>query len=276
MARKSTRVSRRMLLTWFMLGGFIFLFAPQTITSRFHLAFARMFSLPLSLGRGISLATRASSSAETVSRREYDKLSAAYNQQTNDLYNVTQQRDREYEKAAKLSGLLSVPDWKRMSFIIAHIVTDSDRAKTEFIINRGRDDGLTKGQFVLGDKAIIGTISEVLATTAKTKLITAPTSRIPIKVIRLNGDKQISVADGMLQGAGDNTAKIPLIPVKTSIEIGDIVYARQQTGLDVPIVVGKVTQCKKDNKNPLLWDITVKPLCDIEKLTDVAIIASKK
>lgn len=276
MARKSSRVSRRMLLTWFMLGGFIFLFAPQTITSRFHLAFARIFSLPLSLGRGISLATRVSSSAETVSRQEYERLYTEYNQTMNHLHNVTQQRDLEYEKVTQLSGLRSIPDWSRMNFVPAHIVTISDRTQTELIIDRGQTDSLTKGQFVLSDNAVIGTISDVTATRAKIKLITDPTSRIPVKVIRSTGDKQISVTDALLHGSSDSTAKIPLIPLKTSIQPGDIVYARQQPGLNVPIVIGKITQCKKDNKNPLLWDITVKPLYDIEKLTTVAVIVEKK
>jgi rod shape-determining protein MreC len=265
-----------MLLTWLMLGGFIFLFAPPAITSRFHLAFARIFSLPLSLGRSISLATRASSSAETVSRREYDRLNTEYNQLMSHLHNVTQQRDQEYEKAAKLAGLRAIPDWNRMNFVPAHIVTVSDRTQTELIINRGQTDGLVKGQFVLGDNAVIGTISDCSATRAKIKLITDPTSRIPVKVIRSTGDKQISVTDGLLHGSSDNTPRIPLIPLKTGIEAGDIVYARQQPGLGVPIVIGKIAQCKKDNKNPLLWDITVQPLCDIEKLADVAVIVEKK
>ena len=30
--------------------------------------------------------------------------------------------------------------------------------------------------------------------------------------------------------------------------------------------------CKSNDENPLLWDITVKPACDIKTLTDVAVI----
>ena len=42
--------------------------------------------------------------------------------------------------------------------------------------------------------------------------------------------------------------------------------------LDSAMVVGEVQQCKRDNKNPALWDITVKPSCDITKLSNVAVI----
>jgi cell shape-determining protein MreC len=38
------------------------------------------------------------------------------------------------------------------------------------------------------------------------------------------------------------------------------------------MIVGEVQQCKRDNKNPALWDITVKPSCDITKLNNVAVL----
>jgi len=38
------------------------------------------------------------------------------------------------------------------------------------------------------------------------------------------------------------------------------------------MIIGKVAQCKRDDQNPSLWDITVKPACDIERLTSVAVI----
>jgi len=33
-----------------------------------------------------------------------------------------------------------------------------------------------------------------------------------------------------------------------------------------------VVQCKRDGKNPALWDITVKPVYDISTLNSVAVI----
>ena len=34
----------------------------------------------------------------------------------------------------------------------------------------------------------------------------------------------------------------------------------------------KAGKVRRDNKNPSLWDITVKPGCDITKLSNVAVI----
>ena len=38
------------------------------------------------------------------------------------------------------------------------------------------------------------------------------------------------------------------------------------------MIVGTVARCKSNSENPLLWDITVKPACDIETVTEVAVI----
>ena len=44
-----------MLFTWFMLTGLIFLFTPQTLTSKFQLAFVHVFRWPLSIGADLAL-----------------------------------------------------------------------------------------------------------------------------------------------------------------------------------------------------------------------------
>jgi len=41
--------------------------------------------------------------------------------------------------------------------------------------------------------------------------------------------------------------------------------------LDMPMIIGKVAQCKL-NAQPLLWDITVEPVCDIQKAENVVVI----
>jgi hypothetical protein len=52
-----------------------------------------------------------------------------------------------------------------------------------------------------------------------------------------------------------------------------VVYAQKKLGfLSTPVIVGMVAECESNKDNPLLWDITVKPACDIEDLTEVSII----
>lgn len=249
-----------MLLTWSMLAGFIFLLAPQNWTNKFQFAFARIFYWPLSMCRSISLhAHMQPILTDVVPRREYNKLQ-------NHLTNIIAQRDQARREVETLSGLRNRFGLDSAALVLADVYTVSiNGSQSEFIINRGKNDGLLKDQFVLGDNSIIGTISDVDSRTARVKLITDSTSNIAVK---------IAGVDRVMQGTGNNSAKIPMLSIKKhKVKVGDIVHVRKKPGfLDVPMVAGKVTQCKRDDENPRLWDIIVKPVCDIETLNDVAVI----
>ena len=261
MARKQIRVSKRMLFTWFMLAGFIFLFAPQNITNRFQFAFARIFRWPLSIGRSISLSARVRQPfTDVVPRREYNKLQ-------NHLANVIEQLNLEHKKVEKLSGLRIRLPLEGARLVPADVVRVSiGGLQSRLIINRGRSDGLAEGQFVLGDNSIIGTICELAYRQAQIKLFTDPASRIEVKIAGSNIYR-------LMHGDGGNSAKIPMVSAENKINVGDKVFAREKPGLlDAPMIIGKVAQCKEDDEKPLLWDITVRPACDIEGLRDVAVI----
>ncbi|UCE99222.1 MAG: rod shape-determining protein MreC [Planctomycetota bacterium] len=260
MAKKQFRLSRQMLFTYLLLAGFIFLFAPQNLTKKLQFAFARIFCRPLSIGRNISLSARAQQVfADVVSRREYNKLQ-------NHLANVTKELLEKNQKLEELSGLRSrLQALEGAKLLLADVITASiNGSRCELIINRGEDDELAEGQFVLGENSIIGTITDVTPRTAKTKLITDPTSKMAVYIRK---------SKTVIQGNGRSSAKVKLLSIEHKVKTGDYVYAARKSGLlDTPIVVGTVAQCKRDDENPMLWDIIVKPVCDIKKINEVAVI----
>ena len=260
MAKKQVRVSERMLLTWFMLAGFILLFAPQSLTNKFQFAFARIFRRPLSIGRSFTLSAHTHQPlTDVVNRREYNRL-------RNQLANTTEWLAQERQKVERLSGIRNRAVWKGVNFVLADVITASDRSHNRLIINRGENDGLANGQFVLGNYSIIGTISDVDSRTAQVRLVTDPTAKTAIKITELN-------VTTIMQGNGNNSAKVQLLSRKHKIKIGYVVFAQKKPGfLGTPMIIGTVTQYKTDDENPLLWDITVKPACDIERLNNVAVI----
>lgn len=257
MARTRTKVSQRILFTWCMLGGFILLLAPHTMTNKFQFAFARVFRTPLGVSRSITLSARTSQPVkDVVSRREYNKL-------LNNLANVTEQRDQALQKVETLSGFQRKYAMADAKFVPAEVIKSSP---TDIVINCGQDYSLSKGQFVIADNSIIGSISDVWAQTAQVRLITNPKSKIAVRIGRLN-------IDAVMKGDGRGNARIRLIPVKHKVRTGDEVFALKTAGfLTTPMIVGRVFNCKSDDGNPLLWDITVKPVCDIDRLSDVAVI----
>jgi len=245
-----------MLFTWFTLAGFIFLFSPSNLTNKFQFAFHRIFRWPLSIGRNISLSAGTRQPlGDVVSRDEYKRL-------LNHLANVIQQRNDAHQTVQKLSKMRNIPGWERMGFVPADVITVSiDEMRSELIINRGQDDDLVKGQFVLADNSVIGTISDVDARTARVKLFTDPTSNTAVR---------IGNTDSLMQGSGNNLAKISM--VKNKIEVGSEIMAGKNPGfLDTPMIIGKVARCEL-NAEPLLWDITVEPVCNIQKAENVVVI----
>jgi cell shape-determining protein MreC len=259
MARKQSKVTRKTLFTWFMLTGLIFLFAPQNLTSRLQSDFNHVFHWPLSIGRSLSLSMNTQpKNAGVVDRREYNKIQ-------NHLANVTEQLNEAQKKIAQLSGLYNRSALEGAVILPADVIRASiNNTQSEYIINRGQNDGLDKGQFVLGLNNIIGIISEVYCRTARVTLVTDPQSNLEAKIGELKT---------VIKGCGNNLANIHLIPTKHKINTGDAVYACKKPGfLDSAMIIGKVKQCREDSENPLLWDITVEAGCDIERLDSVAVL----
>jgi len=245
-----------MLFTWFTLAGFIFLFSPSNLTNKFQFAFHRIFRWPLSIGRNISLSAGTRQPlGDVVSRDEYRRL-------LNHLANVIQQRNDAQQIVQKLSKMRNIPGWERMGFVPADVITVSiDELRSELIINRGQDDDLVKGQFVLADNSVIGTICDVSSHEARVRLFTDLASNTAVR---------IGNTDSLMQGSGNNLAKISM--VKNKIKVGSEIMAGKKPGfLDTPMIIGKVARCEL-NAEPLLWDITVEPVCNIQKAENVVVI----
>jgi len=251
-----------MLFAWFILGGFILLFTPQSVTNKFQFAFANIFRWPLSIGRGISLSV----SMRPATGGLTNPLGTRENQYQNHIANLQEQLRQEHRKLEELSGLRSRFAFEGAAFVLADISrTVTDGSHAELFINRGENDGLAKGQFVMADNSIIGTISDISPRMAKVRLITDSDSKIEVK---------IAGANRLMEGIGNNSAKIrQLLRKKHKVKIGDNVFAIKKPGLlDAPMITAKVARCERDDENPLGWDITVEPACEIETIKDVAVI----
>ena len=253
------RVTNRMLFTWLMLAGLILLFAPVGLTSGFQIAFARVFRFPLSIGRNFTLSSETYHSLDdVVSRVEYEQLQ-------NHLANLTEELVEKHKKIEELAGIRDrLYALEGAQLMPADIITAIFDSKCELVINRGVSDGLSEGQYVLGDNSIIGTICQVTPRTAKVRLISDPASKIEVKIAGVGR---------LMEGANRNLAKIKMLNVKHKVQVGEEVYARKKPGyLDAEMLTGRVAQCERDAENPLVWDIIVEPACEVDRLKSVHII----
>ena len=252
-----------MLFIWCLLGGLICLFAPRSLTGKLQLAYTSVFSWPLEAGRDLSLATAAVPALHTVDNADADQMATEQRRLRNHIANLEARLKQAQGRIDHLGRLRAQPQWDRMQVLPADIRVPGETHGV-LIINRGRQDGVTVGQYVLGDISVIGTVSDVAARSARVKLITDPTSKIPVTV----GDRAT-----IMEGHVGNKAKVVLVPATEAIRKGDPVYARKTAGLlDVPIIAGRISQCGLDPKDPSLMDITVQPACDIATLAEVVVI----
>ncbi|MBW8001599.1 MAG: hypothetical protein FVQ80_06205 [Planctomycetes bacterium] len=264
MVKRRNKISERVVLTWLMIAGLLLLFAPQALTNKIQFTFIRLFKIPLSVSRSITQKTnQPKSEASVVDRSKYIQL-------RNHLANNIQWLHQERHKVEMLSGLRDRTVWDESNLVMADIITAfMGKSRNEFVINRGKNDGLAKGQFVLGDYSVIGTITQLDSKTARVRLITDPASRIAVEIAEIN-------ASCLMQGQAQNSAKIQLLPIKHMVKVNDVVCAGKKPGfLEVPIITGVVVKCEKSDENPLIWDITVRPACDIQRLKSVTVIINK-
>ncbi len=244
-----------------MLGGLILLFAPHDFTGKFQLAFVHIFRWPLSVGGNVALTARTQPSAEEARQRG----EAQYRNYVENLKQTLDEQRRKFEKLYKLHNTYI---WEGADFALADVITTTiEGSRNELTIDCRKTEGLVKDQYVLGDESVIGTVSEVFPQIAKAdvKLVTDSTSWIPVEVA---GQR------GIMTGTGNNSAKIQTL--KKQVKVGENVFAYKKAGfLDAPIIVGKVTRCERNTRNASVWDLTVEPVCDIQKLEDVAVIIMK-
>lgn len=249
-----------MLFTWLTLASGILLLTPESLTGKFQLTFARLFDMPLSLGRSIcSAATREHPSEDLASNKRYVKL-------RNHLANTMEQLKQQHRKVETLSGLRDRFAWQGVRFVLADAVVASQGSEHHLIINRGSDEGLAVGQFVLSDNSMIGTVCDTGERTARVRLVNDPKSRIAAT---------ISGIGTVLSGDGKGGLRPGMLSMKHEIKVDDPVYAMKKPGLlNAPVIVGTVASCGKDSANPLLWDVEIKPACNLETIYQVSVVVA--
>lgn len=256
-----------MLFTWLMLAGFILLFSPAYLTNKFPFAFTRIFRIPLNMSRDFALSAQTQQPLEEEATRTQTQYQNAYE-------NLKKILEQQQIKLDRLYGLYNGSVWEGTDFSAVDVIGSPvlTGQRNQLYIDCRKESSLVKGLFILADNSVIGKISDVSSYTARIKLFTDVTSEVEVQIGDLNVKRT-------MQGNGDNTAKIKLMPLKYKIKKDDKVFACRQPGfLDSPMIVGEVAECKRDEKEPMLWDITVEPRCDIKniKAVDIIIMNPKK
>ena len=134
------------------------------------------------------------------------------------------------------------------------------------IIDKGQNDGLYKGQNVIGINGLIGQIIELNMMSSKIILINDINHNVPGNISR-TGEKVI------VAGSNDNSnLMVQFTPIDTDIKVGDIVTTSGVAGrFKSNIPIGKVISITKDPEKKFS-DINVKAFENLDNLSDVILI----
>ena len=134
------------------------------------------------------------------------------------------------------------------------------------IIDKGQNDGLYKGQNVIGIDGLIGQIIELNTMSSKIILINDINHNVPGNISR-TGEKVIVAGSS---GSGD--LMVQFTPIDTDIKVGDIVTTSGVAGrFKSNIPIGKVISIEKDPEKKFS-DINVKAFENLDNLSDVILI----
>jgi rod shape-determining protein MreC len=233
------------------LFGFIILFAPENFTNTFQFTFAQLFHVPLRIGRSTQL-------THTGARTKN-----AYENYIATLEKYLSYYRKQVEKISKMRQRFPLSNFGLLPAAVTNV---PEGPSSSFYINCGSDDGVIAGQFVLADNGIIGTVHNVSAHTSMVRLITDPLSKIAVQIGDLPGPR-------MITGSGSDKALIEMVPVKYEVKPNDKVFVAPKVKfLDEPIICGIVSDVTRNKSSPLIWDITVEPVCKMDQLESVHVL----
>lgn len=266
MARKNS-VSKKILFTALLLAALLTLVLRQKYTKGLNFLFIKVFNpilnIPSDIDTGFVQADI--SSKDTPDRAAYDKLRTDYD----NLLALLREEHERYETLSRIRSQL--PGNDSAGIVIAKIRRVLAKGlHYQFVINKGQSDNLKAGQYVLGQNCIIGTVSQTSPDWSIIDLLTDSKHSIEIGIYNKENKKYIL---GRMTGTGKGSGRIGLVPTEYEIRPNAPVYAMARNGfLEDPVVIGEISKIETSEKDPLLWDIEVKPIIDIGKLTEVAVI----
>lgn len=255
--------SKRTVFWGCFLGATIVLLVPHSLTSKCQYGFRRIFCVPLGVSRSLTLAAKAPMSAE-ISSQEHLELKQAFERLSNHAANLTAVIAKQAKTIDRLTQSRIQPEWEKLSFVPASVFTAL--GDDQVVINRGFRDGIQTKYFLLANNAIVGQVTETNKHQATVELISDEGAFLPVYI-------DTPKNKGILRGLGQGHCAIQNVAHARPVKIGHAVYTNNQRDLlGIPIVVGQVSACDRDEEKPHLWRIEMTPAVTLEQLGQVDVI----
>ncbi|OCG19952.1 MULTISPECIES: rod shape-determining protein MreC [unclassified Gilliamella] len=188
---------------------------------------------------------------------ENTKLHADLLQQKNDLL-LLEHLKHENTRLRELLGSPLRHDEHKMAVQV--LLADTDPYAYQFVVNKGKQDGVYVGQPVVDEKGIVGQIYETALSTSRAILVCDYQHAIPVQVLR-NDIGMVAVGNGC-----SNDLTLEFMPSNVDIKVGDVLVT---SGLDgrfpegYPVAVVSSVKLDITDSTPI---ISATPTADLKSL----------
>lgn len=176
--------------------------------------------------------------------------------------------DEVFLENQRLREILAFKEKAQFSFLVANILSlDPSFYSSTIIIDRGKEDGIKKGSFVISlfkgkEVVIIGRVYNTFSSSSLVFLTTDPQFLIP-------GRLKNSRERGLLVGLKDKM-ELKFIERQTAVMPGEPVVTVADSFTPQDILIGYVEDIKKESG--LFKKVFVKPACSFSKLEEVLVL----
>ncbi|MFQ0993962.1 MULTISPECIES: rod shape-determining protein MreC [unclassified Gilliamella] len=188
---------------------------------------------------------------------ENANLHADLLQQKNDLL-LLEHLKHENDRLRELLGSPLRHDEQKMAAQV--LLIDTDPYIYQFVVNKGKQDGVYVGQPVVDEKGIVGQIYETAQSTSRAILLCDYQHAIPVQVLR-NDIGMIAVGNGC-----SNDLTLEFMPNNVDVKVGDVLVT---SGLDgrfpegYPVAVVSSVKLDITDSTPI---ISATPTADLKRL----------
>lgn len=193
------------------------------------------------------------------------------------------------QRNEQLAGLRRAGWPQRVRFLQAEVVgSDSGPRRQIKTLNLGARDGVRKDQIVLAaagvepdftvpgtydyQMCVVGRIFAVGEGSSTLQLLTDPEFRLLAAIVPVE-DSQTWRADGVLTTEPGQLPSVVMVPANLPVRPGDAVLARANPQfLPIELLVGTVKSCRRHERTPVVWQISMHPAVDLNTLGQVVVV----
>ena len=150
--------------------------------------------------------------------------------------------------------------------LISYVTNDPYGA---FVIDRGREDGISVNDPVMTGEGLVGVITEVADTYATVRTILSPDLSIGAVC---NRTKDTGIVEGNLRYAADGKTKMIYMDKTMTMQQGDLVITAGSSGLfPRGCVIGNVAETGMEESGLSAYAV-IQPAVSLDRITSVVVI----